>query len=163
LLTTHGNRVQSAGYACLSHCWGSGADIVKTLQDNFQTHSTVGVEIDALPATFRDAVEICRKLHITFLWIDSLCIVQDIDDDWRRQAASMADIYENSHITIAASAAKSPTEGCFRERDEFSAGQALPAYPGVYVRRSPDDAYDWPLLKRGWVCVLLRGQESDFC
>jgi hypothetical protein len=151
MLTTRTNRAQSEGYACLSHCWGSGTDIVKTLQDNFQTHSTVGVEIDALPATFRDAVEICRKLHITYLWIDSLCIIQDNNDDWRIQAASMADIYENSRITIAASAAKNPTEGCFREIDGCYVGQAIPAYRGLYVRRELRGIDHLPLLARGWV------------
>jgi hypothetical protein len=152
LLTTFGNRVQSAGYACLSHCWGSGADIVKTLEDNFQTHSTVGIEIGALPATFRDATEICQKLHINYLWIDSLCIIQDSDNDWQMQAASMADIYENSYITIAASGAKDSTEGCFREINEHHRGQALPDFPGVYVRHQLNEPpRKWPLLKRGWV------------
>jgi hypothetical protein len=151
LLTTRTDMALSAGYACLSHCWGSGADIVKTLGDNLQTHLSEGIRIDVLPATFKDAVEICRRLHIAFLWIDSLCIIQDNEDDWRMQAASMADIYENSRITIAASAAKDSTEGCFRGIDEFHAGHALPAHPGVYVRRELDDIHQWPLLQRGWV------------
>jgi hypothetical protein len=154
LLKTNVDRVYSSGYACLSHCWGNGTDVVRTLEDNIQKHSTVGIRIDVLPKTFRDAVQICSRLKITYIWIDSLCIIQDNDEDWRIQAAFMADIYEHSRITIAASAAKGPTEGCFREADKLSIGGPLPAYAGLYIRREPDPptrSSSWPLFQRGWV------------
>ncbi|KAK0743070.1 hypothetical protein B0T18DRAFT_174903 [Schizothecium vesticola] len=41
-------------------------------------------------------------MGVRWLWIDSLCIIQDDKDDWEAQAAAMAGIYENSSFTIAA-------------------------------------------------------------
>ena len=50
-----------------------------------------------------------------YLWIDSLCIIQDSDlnVDWLEQAPLMGQIYANSDCNIAATAAKDATEGCF--------------------------------------------------
>jgi hypothetical protein len=33
-----------------------------------------GIELSILPKTFRDAVWICSRLQITYLWIDALCM-----------------------------------------------------------------------------------------
>lgn len=55
-----------------------------------------------MPSTFQDAVTITRTLGLKYLWIDSLCIIQDDDSDWETQSAKMAQIYGNAHLTIAA-------------------------------------------------------------
>ncbi|KAF2184575.1 hypothetical protein K469DRAFT_578883, partial [Zopfia rhizophila CBS 207.26] len=36
------------------------------------------------------------------LWIDGLCIVQDDEDDWLREAGHVCDVYSSSYLTIAA-------------------------------------------------------------
>jgi hypothetical protein len=153
LLVKASESLHSAGYVCLSHCWGSGRDVVRTTADNVEEHSTKGIRIDLLPLTFRDAVETCRRLQITHIWIDSLCIIQDSDQDWRLQAAFMADIYENARLTIAASTAKNPTEGLFRQTHRSYVGEPLPGYQSVYIRQIPITITrpDLPLLGRGWV------------
>jgi len=68
--------------------------------------------IDDLSNTFRDAVRITRELGGRYLWIDSLCIIQDNEDDWAREAKVMAKVYANSHCTLAALSSKNSTEGC---------------------------------------------------
>jgi hypothetical protein len=155
ILVESKERPHSSFYACLSHCWGSGQKIVKTTTDNIEAHSTRGIEIALLPLTFRHAIETCQRLHIALIWIDSLCIVQDSDEDWRRQSAYMADIYENARFTIAASIANNPTEGYFRETNRSCIGQPLPGHRGVWIRQDPtlqgSKHYGWPLLRRGWV------------
>ena len=70
----------SERYACLSHCWGTGGDILKTTTES-QSKFHVQVPWEEIPKTFRDAIDICRRLDIQFLWIDSLCIIQDSDED----------------------------------------------------------------------------------
>ncbi|KAF8879292.1 hypothetical protein CPB84DRAFT_1751664 [Gymnopilus junonius] len=42
------------------------------------------------------------ELKYQYLWIDSLCILQDSRSDWRSQSAIMGEIYANSICTIAA-------------------------------------------------------------
>ena len=70
------------------------------------------IPIDDLPKTFRDAVRITRELGERFLWIDSLCIIQDYEEDWAREAAMMAEIYSHSYCTLAALSSNDSTEGC---------------------------------------------------
>lgn len=47
------------------------------------------------------------KLGLQYIWIDSLCIVQDDKSDWSIEAAKMGEIYRNAHITIAAASSPS--------------------------------------------------------
>jgi hypothetical protein len=81
-------------------------------KDNLSALS-VGISSQQLPKTFADAVEISRKLQIEYLWIDSLCIVQDDEDDWRREMALMEHVYGGSYLNIAASSATSVHGGCW--------------------------------------------------
>jgi hypothetical protein len=45
-----------------------------------------GTDASVLPQNFRNAVEISRRLGMQHLWIDSLCIIQDSDEDWQEQS-----------------------------------------------------------------------------
>jgi hypothetical protein len=51
-----------------------------------------------------------------YIWIDSLCIVQDDEDDWRREASQMKDVYGSSALNIAATEASDGTQGCLFSR-----------------------------------------------
>jgi Heterokaryon incompatibility protein (HET) len=59
-----------------------------------------------LPKTIYDAAKITRKLGLQYLWVDALCIIQDLVEDWQRESANMGNIYSNAFITIQASGAK---------------------------------------------------------
>lgn len=101
-------------YATLSHRWGSPAlRPLETLSTNIESRINDGVRIDDLPKTYRDAVEITRGMGYENLWIDSLCIIQDSSDDWKREARRMAIIYDNSVFTIAAMDARDSSQGLF--------------------------------------------------
>ncbi|KAK0703139.1 hypothetical protein B0T26DRAFT_600083, partial [Lasiosphaeria miniovina] len=63
-----------------------------------------GVRFEELTRTFQDAVRVTRRLHTRYLCIDSLCIIQDDEDDYLREAAKMAEVYRDAHLTIAATA-----------------------------------------------------------
>lgn len=102
-------------YTALSHTWGKSPRM-KATRANY-THLRDGTPLSQLPKTFQDAVRITRRLGIRYLWIDCLCIIQDDVQDWEREAASMASIYRNSYLTIAASASSDSASGCFRVRD----------------------------------------------
>ncbi|KAH7379743.1 heterokaryon incompatibility protein-domain-containing protein [Cadophora sp. MPI-SDFR-AT-0126] len=101
-------------YMSLSHCWGLEQIITtttKTLQER-----KAGIKLSDLSKTFRDAVKITRGLGIRYLWIDSLCIIQDDMKDWEVESAKMADVYMNSQLNIAATHSSSGKGGCFAER-----------------------------------------------
>lgn len=74
-----------------------------------------GILVEKLPKTFQDAISITRKLNIPYIWIDSLCIVQDDNEDWQEQASQMMEVYRSAYITIAATASRDDEQGMFME------------------------------------------------
>ncbi|KLU90403.1 hypothetical protein MAPG_10257 [Magnaporthiopsis poae ATCC 64411] len=110
---------------------------------------------DQLPRTFQDAVAMTRALDVRYLWIDSLCIVQDDAKDWQRESAKMHLTYRGAYLTLAASSSAGPGGGLFRDvpseyslRDWDLNGQRIRTR-----RKIPhiDSACDYPLMRRGWV------------
>ncbi|KAL2673883.1 hypothetical protein Neosp_012327 [[Neocosmospora] mangrovei] len=87
------------GYAALSHCWGPKPDFL-TLKASKESEFRIGIPMEKLPASFRDAVITCRRLHIPYLWIDSLCIIQDSRSDWLLQSEEMFKVYLNYGINL---------------------------------------------------------------
>jgi hypothetical protein len=81
------------------------------------------VPIESLTKTFVDAIEIARTVGLQYIWIDSLCIIQDSYHDWEVEAASMTSVYGGSSFNTAASSAENGTQGCFpRPWDHYSEG-----------------------------------------
>ncbi|KAI0505267.1 heterokaryon incompatibility protein-domain-containing protein [Xylaria bambusicola] len=142
-------------YACLSHCWGQDPMPITTTQKTILENKR-SMSLSRLPPTFRDAVLIARKLNLRYIWIDSLCIVQDSRSDWEAESAKMASIYKNAFITIAATASPDFQGGCFSKSDADLCFQVKQS--GVFdtviaarmeVMGELPELY--PLLTRGWV------------
>jgi len=143
-------------YACLSHCWGKSRPL-KTTSETLVQHKQ-GILWDIIPKTFQDAITFSRRMGIRYLWIDCLCIIQDDEEDWRKESALMADIYQNAVVTIAASAAAGSSDGLFRQTDKEYLPRKLVClrdradHEGIYVRTPLQQRKsDLPLLLRGWV------------
>jgi hypothetical protein len=168
----------TADYLALSYCWGRDQNFVTTtenIRDRF-----AGISFEELPKTFQDAVEITRHMGVRYLWIDALCIIQDDNEDWDREAANMDCIYEGSLLTLSATCSGGVNQGFLRARrssPNFPIQKSKLANPvhGVYatswtmptglkvpvsVRQrlshsvivsETADAKDHPLLARGWV------------
>lgn len=112
-LVERDSMLQKQPYATLSHCWGT-AQLIKT------TKSTIlerfrGIDNEDLPKTFVDAIRIARLFGLRYLWIDSLCIVQDSQEDWVHEADIMSKVYRYAFVNIAATGAAQSDEGCFWE------------------------------------------------
>jgi len=54
---------------------------ITTTTKNTEVHKD-SISLSDLLATFRHADQITRELGIAYLWIDSLCIIQDDAGDW---------------------------------------------------------------------------------
>lgn len=104
-------------YVALSHCWGSSQHLLSKRE----TINTWKQKIPwaKLPKTFCDAIIISRHLGIEYLWIDSLCVIQDDTRDWELEAANMGEIYSNAFLVIAASSSVDGDGGCFLERPKY--------------------------------------------
>lgn len=91
-------------YATLSHCWGK-PDFLQLRSHNEHLFRN-SIPYHELPKTFKDALEFVRSLGLEYVWIDSLCIIQDSELDWLKEAARMSSVYKGSYINIAASGSK---------------------------------------------------------
>lgn len=103
-------------YATLSHCWGSNPDFITLTTENFAQFCK-GIAIDILPQSFRDAITVCSHLNIRYIWIDSLCILQDSHPDWLLHAAEMSSVYQNCYLNLSLDAAENPRQGAFMRRN----------------------------------------------
>ncbi|ROV88658.1 hypothetical protein VMCG_10306 [Cytospora schulzeri] len=144
-------------YIALSHCWGALSPEQRfcTYKDNlaqWKAHIAYG----ALPQSFQDAVRTTRALGVRYLWIDSLCIVQDDPDDWSAEAGRMEDVFSHAYCTIAASSAVSSLNGFLghrRHRDviKLSAPGGEPFYLAEDIDDFRTDVENSILSSRGWV------------
>ncbi|KAG0646764.1 hypothetical protein D0Z07_6169 [Hyphodiscus hymeniophilus] len=87
-----------------------------TIIDNIEDRKQC-IDPSILPETFSDAISVCRHLGIRFLWIDSMCIIQENDDDWDEQSKQMAEIYSRAILNISAASGNDSTAGLFVDRD----------------------------------------------
>ncbi|TVY19156.1 hypothetical protein LARI1_G003617 [Lachnellula arida] len=97
-------------YATLSHAWGS-IKFFRLCKENLKDLQDCVPEKE-LTKTFRDAVYITRSLGLEYLWIDSLCIIQDDEQDWLRESGLMSSVYGGSTINIAAADSLDGNGGC---------------------------------------------------
>ncbi|KAL5326265.1 hypothetical protein ACEPPN_007403 [Leptodophora sp. 'Broadleaf-Isolate-01'] len=94
-------------YAALSYVWGTDAVILKsTVADPFENKDSL--KMDNLPFTIQDTITLLRKLGKGYLWVDSLCIIQD-GPHKSEQIELMVDIYRNAAFTIVAAGSGSAT------------------------------------------------------
>lgn len=123
-----------------------------------------GVSISSLPRTFRDAILVARNMGVRFLWIDSLCILQDSESDWLKESALMADIYRGSVCNIAATSSSNADQGCLYKNTPPTA-QSCTVKPGwgngeveylVYNKDYWEGIFENdPLRQRAWVVQEL--------
>lgn len=124
-----------------------------------------GVHPSQLTSTFREAINFSRLLGVRYLWIDSLCIVQDRMNpgDWLQESQHMEKIYAHGYVNISATAASSGNEGLFRQRNPQSLANPAPLerkpIPGGSARYVELTSADYvkdnvllaPLQWRAWV------------
>ncbi|KAF1930131.1 HET-domain-containing protein [Didymella exigua CBS 183.55] len=148
-------------YVALSHCWGNMPfnrfDLLSKC-DTFNIDSLRdGIQIDLLPKLYQDAIELTRAIGKRYIWIDSLCIIQDSKEDWASECERMSDIYSNCYMVISAMSYENNERG-FRHilPEDVPPHYPLCALPGhpethVHVRSAIDHKSRIDFLKyRAW-------------
>jgi hypothetical protein len=97
----HVSRGKEGRYVALSHCW-SEVLLIKIEKSNFLEHQN-SIRFDTLLKNFQDAITVARAIGVDYIWIDSLCIIQDDALDWEIESSRMASIYQNAHAVLVAS------------------------------------------------------------
>ena len=115
LIDVQDHRINSATltekYAALSYVWGPDTAPCLTRNSMSQCSSIGGLKDMAIPRTIMDAIQLVRSIGMRYLWVDSLCIVQNDDDDKRQQLPIMDSIYINAELLIVAAAGSDANAG----------------------------------------------------
>ncbi|EGO55937.1 hypothetical protein NEUTE1DRAFT_46085, partial [Neurospora tetrasperma FGSC 2508] len=153
LTETTGMDFQKQRYMTLSHCWGDSVP-ARLLLDNYASRLK-GFALDELPRTFQDAILLTQRLNVQFLWIDSLCIIQDSFDDWEAESAKMRFVYQNTYLNLAAAVSPNSSGGFFFPRHPLSfVPCAIKLAPNIILAQGQRsyNIRDTPILyTRGWV------------
>jgi heterokaryon incompatibility protein (HET) len=113
------NRNIVEPYLTLSYCWG-GSQISELRKKRLAEYMSI-LPMGQLPQTILDAFYATKRLGFRYIWIDSLCIIQDDIDDKLQEISNMATIYKESILTISAATAKRVEEGFLGPRDDIFA------------------------------------------
>jgi len=99
-------------YSALSYVWGSiqTQDVLRTLKANLNVLETPGAFLRPeiarrIPLTIRHAMDLLSNLQTRYLWVDSLCIIQDDDGPTgskMENISKMNIIYSAAYFTIEA-------------------------------------------------------------
>jgi hypothetical protein len=153
-------------YAALSHRWSEETKQVQLEHRNIEQRKQDGICLGEFPPMMQDVISVLRRLGILYVWIDCMCIIQDNKDDWRREAATMASVYANAELTLAATWCSGSGQSLFQDntgnnktavniRDVDGASIFLrPVLPHYTVRDAKEGLLaetEWPLLTRAWV------------
>lgn len=140
-------------YLALSYCWG-GDQPHKTTRERIISEE-FNLAWSNLPASIQDAVKVTIQLGYQFLWVDSLCIVQDDELDKAQQIALMPQIYSNAAVTIIASSAAKAIEGFLYERPARATKLAvkLPFH-------CPDEHAPLSGVRRGFIYAVKFAEEA---
>lgn len=105
-------------YIALSRCWG-GIVPLKTTKQDLKDYTSGGILFSSLPATFQDAILVTRGIGVDYVWIDSLCILQDDTFDWEIESSKIAAIYRNAKLVIEASDSSDSNQGFIQTDPRF--------------------------------------------
>ncbi|KAF8967827.1 heterokaryon incompatibility protein-domain-containing protein [Flammula alnicola] len=92
-------------YVALSYVWGQTVPAVRLQRDNKTQLEAKGGMLgirQVLPRTINDAIDLVGLIGERYLWIDSLCLVQDDRADMAAGISKMDLVYQGSLFTIIA-------------------------------------------------------------
>lgn len=148
-------------YTVLSHCWGTEPIYCSTTRESLPRYEAEGIQFETLPKTFQEAVQITAAIGIKYIWIDSLCIIQDNVLDWENEAAKMGAIFRDGALTISATNSRDCHGGCgiattfepavhfkgsYRAPLDFTIRRTMPMHTEVQVCLSTA-----PVNTRAWI------------
>lgn len=98
LVTTDSQR--SYTYLALSHVWAF-TEPYQTIRENYSDH-TDRVPWELLSQALQETVVLALTLRYEYLWVDSLCIIQDDPADKEKELPRMSLVYGQAAVVFAA-------------------------------------------------------------
>jgi hypothetical protein len=108
-IVAHATLPQTARYVALSYVWGKNQTY--TLTTGTYEEKCTSLDLDRLPRTILETIQVTERLGLLYVWVDALCIVQNSKQDMEEEISNMGLIYSKSEVTIIAANSSSATEG----------------------------------------------------
>jgi len=151
-------------YVALSYVWGriDTKTILRAFKNNLkileQPGGLLSFGAHLIPVTVRDTMEAVRRLNLRYLWVDSLCIVQDDEGPGGSKMESIAKmdlIYAGAYLTIMAATGTDANAGLPGVRPgtrmlKQPIEEIGPGFRLGYNTKSQDFIDRAEYLKRGW-------------
>lgn len=138
-------------YAAVSHRWGDPELMFRTLRRNFDDRLQ-GMDEEGMPKVLQDAIKVTRAIGLRYLWMDTVCLIQDDEADKGKEIPKMGDYYANAFFTIFTSSSRDSTISFINTRNRYYEPHRFPfgqdGVSGVHVRRLGVEGH---LAKRGWI------------
>ncbi|KDR68428.1 hypothetical protein GALMADRAFT_257155 [Galerina marginata CBS 339.88] len=125
-LVSHDSTMRGK-YLALSYVWGEPQPY-STNELNVKAYHE-RVDPAYLPQTIRDAISTTHAFGVRYLWVDSLCIIQDSPSDKLQQLPQMMRIYSEAYFTIIAASASKASEGFLQPRSPIENREPEPSFP----------------------------------
>lgn len=162
-------------YTTLSHMWGPDPNACLQLTKSRLLEFESDIPSSLLPTKYLEAIRIAKALSFRYIWIDSLCIIQDSEEDWKKEALKMAAVYGRTSLNISYvyPPSDSPSHNHLRDPriivpcelpmehlitgSHGSSSELVPlvvqSAPGFVNKFWSPTTYKhiWPLLSRAWV------------
>jgi len=161
IVETNKTKVDDDFYLTLSYRWPKGTPPYLTTTANLPSRLTTGILASSLPAMFLDSFTAAQKLTVDYIWIDSLCIIQDSPADKAAEIPSMASVYRNALCNLSTVGSTTSSGGLTGLRTITSHARVVTtswsgdAHGGTYRLFDPrfweDRILDTELNYRGWV------------
>jgi len=157
-------------YVALSHRWSTSRSVMLTSETQHELEQ--GIKIEDLSQTFQEAFQITSDLGFDYIWVDSLCILQDNKQDWAQQSSQMARIYSEASLTICAYTDKDGSGSCTGSYSTNLVDWPWQVTPDLYVYQGEDLDYipEGTARTRAWIMqeeylsrrVLYCGQNRSY-
>lgn len=149
-------------YLALSYVWGHSKTLrnTKKIRPDLETEGGLSKRLKDLPKTIKDAIDLVRELGELYLWVDSLCIIQDDEEDKANQITAMNIVYGSAILTIAGTSGDNADAGLagaqtqsrtFTQRVEKVQGLFLANRPPTFdkaIDQSPWNTRAWTFQER---------------
>jgi hypothetical protein len=109
----------SGEYLTRSYCWGDPSTITQITKEAYLKFKG-GIPFASLSQIFRDFIEFTRSISVKYLWIDSLCIIQDSPEDKTAEIPQVVEMYAGALLTILACRSTSGQSSLFAPRSRYN-------------------------------------------
>ena len=147
-------------YLALSYVWGN-VKMLRATKDNWRKLQQDGSLLqlrNQIPQVVNDAIKLVAALNERYLWVDSLCIVQDDRAFTQQQILRMNTTYGHAMLTIVALSGKDANAGlpgigcgsrdCQQIPETINGLSLIPKLPELSMLKSPWKSRGWAFQER---------------